>query len=359
MIRLISIQFFLLWFVFAHSQTLVIEDPLTNGTTKGIEYKNESIVKSSFSSHGYQPGADLENQNHILYDVPYMFREGYMEFEIYGMENPTLETNDPAFCAIYDGRGITEPIRYTNDFKQNYYRWNVHFRGDNHVFKSKIQMAPNTGIMELRDKPVFTDITGSYSDEGECVTEPNGQPMTWTKNKWYKLKVEWKDNKYTVYLDGIEIWTVTLTCEYTPRDMKIWLGCAPGKNGKYTATTSGLTFRNFKLYSYEKPIFNCGYNSVNLTENAYLNFSDTANHVVSEKPIFIENLGVKDLNIKITQNNSNFSISESTFLLAPGERKTLLVKINSSSPNFISTKFNITSPAFTKTYGIKCSAESN
>jgi hypothetical protein len=114
-------------------------------------------------------------------------------------------------------------------------------------------MAPKTEIMELRDKPVFTNVTGSYSDEAECLAEPNGEPMLWIKDNWYKMKVEWRDNKYTVYLDGIEKWVTTLACDYTPHDMKIWLGCAPGQKGKYTATIPGLTFRNFKLFTYDKP----------------------------------------------------------------------------------------------------------
>ena len=230
------------------SQVTIIYDSLAGG--KNI---SGTVAGGTFNSEGYQPGTGIENQNHILYDVPYMFKEGYIEFEICGMEKPSNVDYDPAFCAIYDGRGITEPIRYTNDFRQNYYRWNIHFRGDLSVFKSKIQMAPKTKVMELRDKPVFTNVTGSYSDEAECVAEPNGQATTWIKDKWYKIRVEWKDKKYAVYLDGIEMWAVTLNCDYTPCDMKIWLGCAPGKNGKYTATIPGLTFRNFKLFSYSRP----------------------------------------------------------------------------------------------------------
>jgi hypothetical protein len=141
--------------------------------------------------------------------------------------------------------------------------------------------------------------------------------------------------------------------------MKIWLGCAPGQNGKYTASVPGLTFRNFKLYTYDKPIFNCGYNSVNFSENGFLDFSGNANSDASAKAIFVENLGAEVLNIAISQNNSDFSISEIALALAAGERKTLVIKMNTDTPDYSSTKFSMKSPSFSKSYMLKCSSKSD
>ncbi len=326
------------------SQTLIIDDALTNGATIGEIYENRAIATSSFTTDGYMPGVNIANQNHILYDVPYMFKEGYIEFEFKGMEKPTNVNSDPAFCGLYDGKGIKEPIQYTNDFKQNYYRWNVHFRGDNFVFKCKIQTTANTEAKELRSKAVFID----YSTEPECLTEPNGSSMTWNKSQWYKMKVNWKNKTYTVSIDGVAKWSTTLGCDYMPRDMKIWLGCAPGYNGKYTASVPGLVFKNFKLYTYDTPKFNIGKGSVNFSTAGYVDFVNST----TNQDIFVQNLSATAMTLNIAKNNSYFASSQTNVDLAAGEKKTITLKMTAIVLGAVRTVFTITSPSLATSYTV-------
>ena len=348
-----------LLFVFglsASAQTLIISDPLTDGTTKGVLDVSCPDATAAFTADGWQPGASGDNQNHILYDVPFMFKEGYMEFEVKGISKPSNVDFDPAFCGIYDGRGINEPILYFNDFKQNYYRWNVHFRGDNGLFKCKIQMAANTEEKDTRDKAVLQG--AEYSKDAQCVDEPNGQAVSWDATKWYKFKVEWKARKYTVYVDGTSKWSSTRTCDYTPRDMKIWLGCAPGTSGKYTASMVGATYKNFKLYTYDTPKFNCGYGTVNLPATSFVSFGKNIKNETRVKEFFFENLSsTVSMPITIASSSADFTVASSSFTLAPNEKKFVDITMNTTAALAKRTTFTVSSAGILTTpYSITCTA---
>ena len=70
-----------------------------------------------------------------------------------------------------------------------------------------------------------------------------------TLNRWYTLRVEWKNKNFKVYIDGVEKWGTSGPNDYAPKVHRIWIGCAPGRieTGKYTALEPNLTFRNVKL----------------------------------------------------------------------------------------------------------------
>ena len=55
-------------------------------------------------------------------------KDGFISFQVKGVDFSHLEGEyNPAFIGIYDGRGITEPIQYFNDYKHNFFRWNMHW----------------------------------------------------------------------------------------------------------------------------------------------------------------------------------------------------------------------------------------
>jgi len=352
-ISTITTAFFLICSFAINAQTLIISDPLTNGTTLGVLDVSTVGATAAFTAEGWQPGASFNNQNHILYDVPFMFKEGYLEFEVKGLTTPASVDFDPALCALYDGRGINEPILYFDDFKQNYYRWNVHFRGDNGLFKCKIQTAANTEEKDTREKAVFQG--ASYDLDAECLTEPNGSSVSWNATKWYKVKVEWKARKYSVTVDGNQVWATTLAnCDYTPRDMKIWLGCAPGSNGKYTATQPGLTYRNFKLFTYDTPKLNCGYGSVNLPATSFVSFGKNIKNESSVKQFFFENLSTTSMPITITPSSAHFTMATTSFTLAPNEKKLVDITMNANASIVKRTTFTISSSALTNAYTMTC-----
>ena len=118
-----------------NEDTIIIDDSLINGTSQGLQYGG------SFSSEGYKPEKDL---NHIFYEVPTV-SEGYLEFQIKGMTNQSGKPEgDVGFCGMYDGRGHEEPIPYFDKFKNNFFRWNVHWRAERDAIKSVILAANPT-----------------------------------------------------------------------------------------------------------------------------------------------------------------------------------------------------------------------
>lgn len=120
------------WIRRQHSETILTDDSL-QGKTKGKQ------VGGIFGAQGYQSGL---GQNHILYQLPHTVREGYVEFDVKGMDAAAIpKDGDHGFLGMYDGRGVTEPAQYFRDLKDNVYRWNVHWRQDRNAMKSVISCA--------------------------------------------------------------------------------------------------------------------------------------------------------------------------------------------------------------------------
>ncbi|MFI0429321.1 hypothetical protein [Mariniflexile sp. HMF6888] len=223
-------------------ETVIIEDKLEAGATVGIK------VGGKFTKEGFKPGI---GQNHILYTLEKPIKKGYIEFEFKGMSHSELPYNsDQGFIGIYDGRGIEEPIQYSDDFKQNYYRWNIHWRQKKYAFKAVITCADSSEMRRNALKASF----GKDKDR-DWSLEPMGYSMEegweWDSNRWYKIRVEWKDKVYSVYFDGELIWQVSGPYDYLPMEPRIWLGSAPGyyENDKYKywGLVKDLVYRNFKL----------------------------------------------------------------------------------------------------------------
>lgn len=307
---------FVTGFIFGNSfaQTLILEDPLTNQTTKGTIVNNmEGSDTHTFTSEGYMPNAGGHNMNHILYELPGSTpaKEGYLELEFKGMKNPPNADADPAFIGMYDGRGITEPIVYFDDFKNNFYRWNVHFRGDNKVIKAVINCAAPTAERLNATKSVFPGTRDWYS-------EPNGTSQIWDSNKWYKLKVEWKNKNFKVFLDGKQVWGTAGPYDYAPVIHRLWLGCAPGYAWKYTASIEGLTFRNLKVYSYS-PITSL---VESYTTETFVGPNPVENILTIENPLHeIVSISLKDISGRIIR-TEEVSLSNTAYInvedLSPG-----------------------------------------
>ena len=217
----------------ADAQTLIIDDPL-QGSTVGTQ------VGGSFSAEGYQPKS---GQNHILYDLPQTVSEGYVQFEVKGMDHAVVPVDgDHGFFAMYDGRGIAEPIKYFDDFKQNFFRWNCHWRQNRAAMKCVISCAAPTPQRLNATKAV-------YSGTRDWSVEPTGKGVSWDPARWVAFKIEWKNRTFKVFIDGVEKWSASGPYDYAPVDHKAWLGCAPGQGKKYVCHVPNIVYRNFKLYS--------------------------------------------------------------------------------------------------------------
>lgn len=260
------------------TEKTIISDDLI-GNTDGIQ------VGGSFNSEGYSPGI---GNNHILYNVPSQIPNGYVEFEIKGFSHSSIpEDENHAFICLYDGRGINEPIGYYDDFKHNYFRWNVHWRQNRNAFKAVIAAADPTSARINSSLAVYEDLNGDGLDshDRDWYTEPNGSGQIWDPNIWYTIKVQWKDKNFEIYVNDVKKWDVSGPNDYNPVDFKIWLGSGPDKYD----SDMNVTYRNFHLVSYEDET------------SDYLSVDPTSQNVSSSSGNFSANIN----------SNINWSVNES------------------------------------------------
>lgn len=224
----------------------IINDPL-QGSTVGTQ------VGGTFTSEGYKPGI---GQNHILYVVPNQIDNGYLEFEMKGFwpGDFTSSNNDHGFIIMYDGRGIGN-VPSWDDFRDNYFRWNFHWRQSASTFKCVVNCAAPTSLRLNSTYAVFIeDMNGDGVvdiNDRDWYDEPNGSSFTWNSNKtqWYSVKIEWYNKNFKVFVDGNLVWNnhrIGLY-DHTPKDRRIWLGSGVDK---YNSDVPDVIYRNFKLFSY-------------------------------------------------------------------------------------------------------------
>ncbi|MBK8944245.1 MAG: T9SS type A sorting domain-containing protein [Ignavibacteriae bacterium] len=226
------------------AQTTVFEDPLTGGTSYG------TAVGGSFTSEGYKPGVGT---GHILYKLPYQVPNGYMEFEIKGFSASAIQDAegdaDNGIFAMYDGRGISEPIQYFNDFKTNFFRWNFHYRQNRGAYKSVLQCAAPTSNRLNASVAVF-GVNSSGLIAKDWGEEPTGSNYSTNTTSWYKIRATWHNKEFSVSINGTVVWQVEGPYDYAPIDHKIWLGSAPGHTDKYVNSVPGVVYRNLKVVTY-------------------------------------------------------------------------------------------------------------
>ncbi|MBF0432025.1 MAG: DUF5060 domain-containing protein [Fibrobacteria bacterium] len=219
-----------------NGEKVIINDSLTNSTTLGIKYGG------SFTSEGYLPTVET---GHIFYELPHTVRNGYAEFQIKGMDQSVVVSDgDHGFFGMYDGRGVTEPATYSEYFKDNFFRWNLHWRQNRAAFKCVLTLSEE-------DQAMF-DAALAVNSNRDWSEEPMGQSMSWDPAIWYTIKVEWNNKQFKVLVDGVEKWSVEGPYDYAPVTQRLWLGSAPNLGNKYANLVPGITYRNFKLIDYDK-----------------------------------------------------------------------------------------------------------
>ncbi len=232
-----------LFLSYSFNSAQVINDPL-QGSTVGTQ------VGGSFTSEGYKPGAGT---NHILYSVSSQISNGYIEFEMKGFTPAGIpgENNDHAFITMYDGRGIGDTPSWAA-FRDNYFRWNFHWRQNASYFKCVVNCAAPTSARLNSTYAVFIeDMDGDGDvdiDDRDWYDEPGGSSWTWNSSTWYKVKIEWNNKTFKVYVDGQTVWENHKAglYDYAPKDFKIWLGSGVSK---YDADNPNVVYRNFKLFN--------------------------------------------------------------------------------------------------------------
>lgn len=239
------------------SETVIVDDPL-QGSTVGI------MLGGTLTPEGYKPGGG-QTLSHILYGFmstgdgtgvqpealgpgivsggapPHApAPDGYVQFEVKGIDISALPADaDQGFLGMYDGRGIPESCAYFDDFKNNYFRWNVHWRENRNAIKGVVSCADAT-------QERLSSTRAVYTDGRDWSAEPTGSGFSWDKDRWYTFKVQWEGTGFKVFVDGAQKWSANAPSnKYAPLRHRIWLGCAPGYSDKYSSMMPDIIYRNF------------------------------------------------------------------------------------------------------------------
>lgn len=323
---------FVNFFSILNAQSLILNDQL-NGSTVGTR------VGGSYTTEGYKPGIGT---NHILYTIPARVPNGYVEFEIKGFSPSDISgtKNDHGFIMMYDGRGIGNTPTWAQ-FRDNYFRWNFHWRQSTSTFKCVVNTAAPTSSRLNSSYAIFNNDRDGDGDvdmqDRDWFDEPNGSSFSWDKNKWYVVKLEWNNKTYKVFVDGRNVWSnhIAGLYDYSPIDFKVWLGSGVDK---YDSDNANVIYRNFKVYSYggsTTPVNNlsvspssqnvnpsAGNTSFSVTSNIAWNVSDNASWL-SVSPSSGNNSG--SLTATFNENTSTSSRTATITILGGGITRTVNV----------------------------------
>ncbi|MHC2065871.1 hypothetical protein ACYFX5_00220 [Bremerella sp. T1] len=176
-VRLATLFALLSFPVVSFAETLVIDDPLSEGTI-GRQYGGKFVDKC------YNPG---KGENHILYKLPTTIRQGRLTFEIRGMNPDKVNEKEHGFACMYDGHNMAQPIGYSPEFKYNFYRFNMHWRNNRRAIKCVINIATDKKKeLAVDDRPMF-----AADSKMEWRREPTDTGYPFQSDQWYRVHIAW------------------------------------------------------------------------------------------------------------------------------------------------------------------------
>jgi lysophospholipase L1-like esterase len=220
----------------AAAESVLIDDPLIGKTTG-------ALMGGTLGAEGYQPGL---GSAHILYQLPATLTDGAIEIEMRGMTTagiPRVAESKAAWLSMYDGRDIKEPANYDRDFKPNFFRCNIGWDFERNRFQCTLSAAAPTPGRIAADSPRF----GPQFEDRDFSREPLTPPLPWDPSHWYHLRYEWQGGHHRLLVDGKEVWSLRCPYPYAPREHRLRVGAAPGRNVKFHNQIAALTYRNLRV----------------------------------------------------------------------------------------------------------------
>lgn len=187
--------------------TLLVSDPLTNGTSIG------SVRGGEFTPDGWR----INNlDDYIRYEIP-STSAGFVEWENLGLRGANENAEAYMMFAMWDpGSG---------EFRTNPFRVNI----------QKLDTQHNPPYVRLR----------FISDGDERNTGYNF--LDWEPSQRYRWRVEWGPgtdrNTARVFVNGIEVMQVTYTPVYEPRTHTVEMGVNESRN----ESCIGAVFSNVRI----------------------------------------------------------------------------------------------------------------
>jgi hypothetical protein len=208
-------------------------DPLT-GATVG------NLVGGSLGPEGWTV---TDRTDRLWWALPRLV-EGSVELTVTNLTLANLTVNDNEVLAIYDGGwGITEPIAYNPEYRNNHYKGMIRIYGTNEPERTGQQKT--IWFMCPAGAPGYGDgepcpCAQSYGEETY-----NGDP-TWDGSPQV-LRIAWGNGKTTLYRNGAEVHSLDWSgsgVAFGPSELHVSLGTSRSTAVDTAGMPIGAVFSN-------------------------------------------------------------------------------------------------------------------
>ncbi|MBA3454586.1 MAG: hypothetical protein H0T42_15965 [Deltaproteobacteria bacterium] len=194
------------------STVLMLTDGLRNGTTLGHP------VGGSFGPDGWTVTSRTDR---LWFAIP-RFTAGSIEFTVSNMSNANLIEADNEIFAMYEaGHGITEPIRYSPEFRNNHYKAMLRVYGSDE--------AGRVGEQKLMWGMCPSGAPGyDGCGCGSFFEEPYAGNGTWSGGP-ERLRIEWGNGITRFLRNGTEVVAIdwsTSGLQFGPSNLHFSIGTA-------------------------------------------------------------------------------------------------------------------------------------
>ena len=208
---------------------LVVDDPLTGGTTTGVRDNGPG----QFVAGGWRVTGASDN---IRYTPEIPIEAGAIEFDVTGLcFDDTREQNHRGqILSMYDASFGDPRHVYAPDVRLNPFKFVLQRNGrdEEAYFANHLKLIMNTdGVNQFED----------YSSVG---------PFPWDESKTYRMRLEWKDGLIRFFIDGRDTdrWPFVYRSTYRPAIHDIRIGTKTRNNAILDAVYS-----NVKIYDLGAP----------------------------------------------------------------------------------------------------------
>ncbi len=221
-----------------------LEDSLRGGTTVGHP------VGGSFDAAGWHV---TNRTDRVWYALPRL-TSGYVEFTVTNLSNATIGDGEAEMFAMYEaGYGITEPVRYAPEFRENNYKCMLRIYGameGGRVGQQKLMWGMCPG-----GPPGYTSCACGTS----FFEEPFGGNGTWSGAP-ERIRIEWGSGRTRYLRGGAEVlaidWARTgLT--FGPSELHMSLGTSRPSAVDYAVLPVGVVFSDLVVDGTEGALAVC------------------------------------------------------------------------------------------------------
>jgi hypothetical protein len=223
-----------------------LNDPLKNAPQAG------NPVGGAFGPDGWTVTAKTDR---VWYAIPRLV-SGSIQFTVTNITTTNLDLADHEIFSLYDaGYGITEPINYNPEFRDNRFKQLIRIYG---------QMVPERLGEQKFIMLMCPDGAPGYGTCA-CAKQYYDGDGTWGGNPSWDgsasvIKIRWGNGQATYSRDGVDVWTNDYSqsgLTFGPSDLHFTIGCPRADAISDAGMPIGATFSDVIVEGEQGPMTTC------------------------------------------------------------------------------------------------------